>query len=203
MQTDYFVSTSKHIRAVINQDLIMEAYLENPIGTLEQDLTLLRGESYEFAKQEIIKTYSMAIHSDRFEPVDWGAFNKMIIDKLGSSVLIEIKEEAWKLFYKKHPKEKDPNKPTKGITNWICFVIGHSHKSGTNDSGYGICDRCQMHDYYDSDPEIRAWPRKWHYPFWGRTYYRARRAFRDFANWTKSLIPKRKSKREELDDLPF
>lgn len=53
-----------------------------------------------------------------------------------------------------------------GITNWKCFMVGHSFEENLNDSGYGICDRCLMHSYYDNDREIRGWPRMDNYPIW-------------------------------------
>lgn len=52
------------------------------------------------------------------------------------------------------------------LFNLKCYLVGHDHTSMTNDGGYGICDRCGMHDYYHNDETIQVWPRKDHYPFW-------------------------------------
>lgn len=67
----------------------------------------------------------------------------------------------------KNDNEFDFNPPNEtGVVNWKCFLIGHSFEKEMNDSGYPICDRCNMHGFYDNEESLRDWPRMWDYPIW-------------------------------------
>lgn len=54
------------------------------------------------------------------------------------------------------------------VDNWNCYIIGHSFKEGWNDSGYLICDRCEMCEYYDYDDDATPTLKMTDYPFWGK-----------------------------------
>lgn len=73
------------------------------------------------------------------------------------------------------------------ITKWRCFLIGHSHKEELNDSGYAICDRCGMHEYYDNEKDLRSWPRMNDYPIWHPVYNKFI-SIKDFFSFKKNEI---------------
>ena len=73
------------------------------------------------------------------------------------------------------------------ITDWRCFFIGHSDKEKLNDSGYAICDRCGMHEFYDNEEALRSWPRMKDYPIWG-PFYNKLISIRDFLSFKKNEI---------------
>ena len=84
--------------------------------------------------------------------------------------------------------------------SWKCLFTGHSFKSGSNDGGYGICDKCGMHQYYDNEPDIRAFPRMDDYPIQEWVFRPVRRLV-DNIKWKIRSWDFLGSK--EHDDLPF
>jgi hypothetical protein len=57
----------------------------------------------------------------------------------------------------------------KKIRRFICVVLGH--RGGFNDSGYNVCDRCGLHEYYDLHDYARyqyLWVRRFGFKDWWR-----------------------------------